>query len=221
MSELVILFLVAFILGIGVGIISFWEGRPNGSFQYLPVWIIILCSSISTAIFMVEIVYGNILKGVGYFIIILLLQYIFDSYYKKKELARIEEKNRIFQEQAALEAKKIRKQREKFEKEIKKVKEDQKIQNLRTILDIEDEENKEDEDNEKDFELKEKKRKPIPQNVKDKVWRRDEGKCVSCGSNENLEFDHIIPHSKGGADTYRNLQLLCEPCNRKKSDKIG
>lgn len=38
---------------------------------------------------------------------------------------------------------------------------------------------------------------------------------------ENLEFDHIIPHSKGGANTYRNIQLLCEPCNRSKSAKIG
>ena len=65
------------------------------------------------------------------------------------------------------------------------------------------------------------KRKSIPQSVKDKVWNRDGGKCVDCGSNENLEFDHIIPHSKGGADTYRNLQLLCEPCNRSKSAKIG
>jgi 5-methylcytosine-specific restriction endonuclease McrA len=65
------------------------------------------------------------------------------------------------------------------------------------------------------------KRKPIPQLVKDKVWRRDEGKCVSCGSNESLEFDHIIPHSKNGSDTYRNLQLLCESCNRSKSNKIG
>ena len=65
------------------------------------------------------------------------------------------------------------------------------------------------------------KRKTIPQNVKDKVWNRDNGKCVECGSNENLEFDHIIPVSKGGANTYRNLQLLCEHCNRSKSDKIG
>lgn len=65
------------------------------------------------------------------------------------------------------------------------------------------------------------KRKSIPQSVKDKVWNRDGGKCVECGSNENLEFDHIIPHSKGGANTYRNIQLLCEPCNRSKSAKIG
>ena len=61
----------------------------------------------------------------------------------------------------------------------------------------------------------------IRQDVKDKVWNRDGGKCVQCGSNENLEFDHIIPFSKGGANTYRNLQLLCESCNRSKSDKIG
>ena len=61
----------------------------------------------------------------------------------------------------------------------------------------------------------------VSQEVKDKVWNRDGGKCVECGSNENLEFDHIIPHSKGGANTYRNIQLLCEPCNRSKSAKIG
>ena len=42
-----------------------------------------------------------------------------------------------------------------------------------------------------------------------------------CGSNENLEFDHIIPFSEGGANTYRNIQLLCQPCNRSKSDSIG
>ena len=67
----------------------------------------------------------------------------------------------------------------------------------------------------------EKRSRRIAQEVKDAVWRRDEGKCIECGSNENLEFDHIIPHSKGGANTYRNIQLLCEKCNRQKSAKIG
>jgi hypothetical protein len=66
-----------------------------------------------------------------------------------------------------------------------------------------------------------KRTRTITQNVKDRVWNRDGGKCVECGSNENLEFDHIIPYSKGGANTYRNIQLLCEPCNRSKSAKIG
>ena len=68
---------------------------------------------------------------------------------------------------------------------------------------------------------KEWKRHSIPQRVKDQIWRRDGGKCVQCGSNQKLEFDHIIPHSIGGANTYRNIQLLCEPCNRSKSAKIG
>jgi hypothetical protein len=68
---------------------------------------------------------------------------------------------------------------------------------------------------------KEQKRESIPIDLRNKIWNRDNGKCVDCGSNEKLEFDHIIPFSKGGATTYRNLQLLCEPCNRKKSARIG
>ena len=63
-------------------------------------------------------------------------------------------------------------------------------------------------------------REPISKDIMNQVWNRDGGKCVQCGSQENLEFDHIIPFSKGGATTYRNLQLLCQKCNREKSDKI-
>lgn len=72
----------------------------------------------------------------------------------------------------------------------------------------------------KDRGLDEKSRRHIPQKVRDKVWRRDQGRCVECGSQINLEFDHIIPISKGGANTARNIRLLCEECNRKKSDNI-
>lgn len=32
------------------------------------------------------------------------------------------------------------------------------------------------------------------------------------------EVDHIIPIARGGSNDRRNLQLLCGPCNRKKSD---
>lgn len=60
----------------------------------------------------------------------------------------------------------------------------------------------------------------ISSNVKREVWRRDQGHCARCGSRENLEYDHIVPVSKGGSNTARNIELLCQECNRKKSDKI-
>ncbi len=60
----------------------------------------------------------------------------------------------------------------------------------------------------------------ISADVRRAVWRRDQAQCVECGSRERLEFDHIIPIAKGGSNTERNVQLLCEPCNRKKSDSI-
>lgn len=65
------------------------------------------------------------------------------------------------------------------------------------------------------------KRPPIPKEVVDAVWKRDGGRCVYCGSTENLQLDHIIPFSKGGATTVENLQLLCQKCNLQKSNKIG
>jgi len=61
----------------------------------------------------------------------------------------------------------------------------------------------------------------IPERVRIEVWRRDEGKCVKCGSREKLEYDHIIPLSKGGSNTARNIELLCEKCNRSKGGNIG
>ena len=63
-------------------------------------------------------------------------------------------------------------------------------------------------------------RAAIPRDVKTAVWRRDEGRCVDCGSRENLEFDHVIPVAMGGSNTERNIQLLCEPCNRGKGANL-
>lgn len=60
----------------------------------------------------------------------------------------------------------------------------------------------------------------VPEQVRIQVWRRDDGKCSRCGSRENLEYDHIIPVSEGGSNTVRNIELLCETCNRKKSNNI-
>lgn len=61
----------------------------------------------------------------------------------------------------------------------------------------------------------------IPTIVKQKVWQRDNGQCVQCGSRDDLHFDHIIPFSKGGSSlTEDNVQILCRKCNLSKSAKI-
>ncbi|BCL61910.1 hypothetical protein DGMP_26030 [Desulfomarina profundi] len=63
-------------------------------------------------------------------------------------------------------------------------------------------------------------RKAIPRTVQREVWQRDGGMCVECGSKAYLCFDHIVPFSKGGSNTVRNIQLLCENCNLSKGNRI-
>ena len=61
----------------------------------------------------------------------------------------------------------------------------------------------------------------IPSAVKQAVWKRDQGKCIECGSKDNLHFDHILPFSKGGSSVLtENIQLLCARHNLQKSDKL-
>ena len=61
----------------------------------------------------------------------------------------------------------------------------------------------------------------IPTSVKLEVWKRDKGRCIKCGSQDNLHFDHIIPYSKGGSSLVaENIQILCARHNLKKKDKI-
>lgn len=60
----------------------------------------------------------------------------------------------------------------------------------------------------------------IAQEIKAQVWQRDGGKCVECGDSHYLEFDHIIPLSRGGATSATNLQILCRACNRVKGARI-
>lgn len=61
----------------------------------------------------------------------------------------------------------------------------------------------------------------ISDDVKREVWKRDKEQCIKCGRKVNLEFDHIIPFSKGGSNTTKNIQLLCSECNSRKYNKIG
>jgi hypothetical protein len=65
------------------------------------------------------------------------------------------------------------------------------------------------------------KREQITEAVRLFVWQRDRGLCVICGRNYRLEFDHVIPVALGGSSTERNIQLLCEPCNRRKGAQIA
>ena len=60
----------------------------------------------------------------------------------------------------------------------------------------------------------------ISRDVRQRVWQTYSGRCVDCGAADYLEYDHIIPHSKGGSNDENNIQLLCRRCNLKKSDHI-
>ena len=55
----------------------------------------------------------------------------------------------------------------------------------------------------------------IPPEVRQKVWKRDNGRCIKCGRKEKLQFDHIIPVSKGGDYSAENTQILCQECKRR------
>ena len=52
------------------------------------------------------------------------------------------------------------------------------------------------------------------------IYLRDGNACVYCGSTKKLTLDHVIPKSKGGLNTWKNLVTCCSPCNLKKDDKL-
>lgn len=54
-----------------------------------------------------------------------------------------------------------------------------------------------------------------------RLWRKHikeswENKCAYCESEENLTIDHVIPQSKGGTDTTKNVVCSCHSCNQSK-----
>lgn len=52
------------------------------------------------------------------------------------------------------------------------------------------------------------------------VMKRDNYRCVYCGSTSNLTIDHVVPKSKGGKTSWENLVTACNPCNNKKDNKF-
>lgn len=63
-------------------------------------------------------------------------------------------------------------------------------------------------------------RESIPREIRLAVWERDGGRCRECNAPFELQYDHIIPFSWGGATTVQNLQLLCGDCNRTKGASL-
>lgn len=64
----------------------------------------------------------------------------------------------------------------------------------------------------------------IPFKTKIRVVRRDNYTCQHCKKHlrdDEVEFDHIIPISKGGSSEEHNIRLTCFDCNRGKSDNVA
>lgn len=52
------------------------------------------------------------------------------------------------------------------------------------------------------------------------VYRRDNFRCLYCGSKEDLTLDHVIPRSRGGPNSWTNLVTCCMRCNVRKGDRL-
>ena len=66
----------------------------------------------------------------------------------------------------------------------------------------------------------ERRSRSIPQPVKIAVVTRDGGKCRRCHSTQDLQYDRIVPNSRGGSSTdVNNIQLLCGKCSSLKSNR--
>jgi len=51
------------------------------------------------------------------------------------------------------------------------------------------------------------------------LFLRDEFTCQYCGSQGEMTFDHIIPRSKGGKTTWKNVVASCQKCNLMKGSR--
>jgi len=61
----------------------------------------------------------------------------------------------------------------------------------------------------------------IPSWAKQAVYNRDKGRCVICGAQDQLHFDHDLPFAKGGTGlTPANVRILCARHNLAKGATI-
>ena len=51
------------------------------------------------------------------------------------------------------------------------------------------------------------------------LFKRDNHECQYCGASRDLTLDHLIPRSKGGKTTWKNLVTACKQCNARKGDQ--
>ena len=49
----------------------------------------------------------------------------------------------------------------------------------------------------------------LPKHLKDKVFARDDDRCIKCHSQKWLEVHHILPIYAGGTNDINNLVTLC------------
>lgn len=67
-----------------------------------------------------------------------------------------------------------------------------------------------------------KSQRTISGSVQQKVWWRDNLKCMYCGKGMGdgafLTVDHFVPLELGGANNETNYLTSCAPCNRAKGD---
>lgn len=56
----------------------------------------------------------------------------------------------------------------------------------------------------------------IPERVRRRIWQRDRGACVVCGTRDDVRFERIIAVGRGGSNGARDLELRCAGCQRLK-----
>lgn len=66
-------------------------------------------------------------------------------------------------------------------------------------------------------------RRFVPHLTNRALFRRDGHLCLYCGdrfSTSDLTRDHVLPLSRGGSDSWKNVVTACYRCNNQKGNKV-